>query len=1293
MRIKSIGTLLLLLSSFFTTSLSFGQSAIRFKNDRATPSEDLIYREYFKEYTIATLNTNQVALMLQSQPEFESLNIEFNGQTFTFNLRAHDLRAPHYKLRAATDAGIIEMPRSVNKTYFGYTQHGNHDVRITADDDTFYGLIVQGNDAYYIEPARFIAKSAPANQYLIYRESDNIKRMSHSMCGTRSLPTQEFAPEDNPDHDDHNEGDRARACKVVQIALADDFRMFNEYGSVSEVEDHNMAVINNVLTNYDFEFDDDLQFSIVEIFVATSDPNDPWSNSNDIDNVLDSFTGWGPNGFDNTHDVASLWSARNFDGDVIGLAWLNAVCTSVRYNVLEDFTSNAAFLRVLQAHEMGHNFAANHDAPSSNFIMAPSVNNSNTWSTASINAVNNYIDNIGCLGPCSAPAAPVADFEANPTEGCTPLVVFFDDQSSNSPTSWSWSFPGGSPGSSTLQNPTVTYNTPGTFNVSLTATNSQGSNSITVNNLIEVLPDPVADFDFQVDENTVDFENLSQFADSYDWDFGDGESSTQTNPIHNYDEDGDYTVTLTASNECGSDEYTFEITITTSPFADFDSSDPEGCSPFEVDFYNFSSDNATSFLWSFPGGLPSSSTLFEPTVLYETPGTYNVTLTAYNAAGEDSYSITNYIDVLPGAEADFTWAANGLSVSFNSSASIGDNFSWTFGDGGTSTQENPTHVYSAGGNYIVTLTVTNSCGSNSFSLNVNLTGAPVPSFVASVQSGCSPLIVQFTSTSLGNPTSYNWVFQGGTPATSTLANPVVTYNSPGIYDVQLTVSNAAGSNTLMMNDFINVGSVPFSDFDYFINGLQATFTNQSQNAIGTLWLFGDGEQSNATNPIHVYTEDGLYTVTLIIMGACGNDTSTAQISIQTPPDAGFSHNQINDCTPSVVAFTNESSENATSFLWTFEGGTPSTSTAENPVITYNTPGEFDVTLIAYSAAGSDTMTWTELVSVGASPDAIFLLNTNGTTVNFQNQSDNANGYFWIFGDGNSSSEESPTHDYGSFGTYTVLLIASNDCGDDTMQIVLELSTVPNSFFSYSAHNGCAPFEVQFIDLSQNNPTSWEWTFEGGTPATSTDQNPTITYTTPGDYFVSLHVTNSQGSDVLVLDDVINVAGQPDATFLHQQVENIVSLEYQGLDYDSLHWDFGDGRADNSLNPTVEYNASGHYIITLIVYNACGSDTSSIDVEILILATEASGSIEGGWRIRPNPFNDKLVLYGEPATADELQISLIDAQGQLLTTIPFQHGTGPTTLEINATSLPNGIIFVALRNTSGTATLKGVHLND
>jgi PKD repeat protein len=813
--------------------------------------------------------------------------------------------------------------------------------------------------------------------------------------------------------------------------------------------------------------------------------------------------------------------------------------------------------------------------------------------------------------------------------------------------------------------------------VSLTVTNAQGSNTLTIPNYITVGEEPFADFDYQIDDFTVDFDNQSQFGDSYHWDFGDGESSTLTNPIHVYDEDGVYTVTLTTTNECGSDTYTVEIEIITTPFADFASSDP--------------SDNADSYSWSFPGGSPPSSSLFEPTVLYEIPGTYNVSLTVYNEAGEDTYTAFNYITVFAVPEADFTYVANGLSVSFNSSSSSGDSFLWNFGDGHISSQENPVHVYSSGGTYTVTLTVTSDCGSDVISLIVNVTGAPVADFVADVEYGCAPLVVQFESTSLGNPTSYSWVFQGGVPGTSSLANPVVTYTTPGIYDVQLTVTNASGNNTLLLNDFIEVESPTFSDFDYFINGLQATFSNQSQHSTGSIWHFGDGETSNQNNPVHVYHQDGVYQVMLISTGICGNDTSTAQLTIQTPPQAGFTFIQNDFCIPSAVSFTNESSPNATSFAWTFEGGSPATSNLENPVVTYYTVGSFDVTLIAYSPAGSDTMSWSQLVTVGDIPNAAFLISTNGLSVDFQNQSTDGDTYIWLFGDSNSSTEESPSHTYADFGIYDVILIATNECGNDTMEIIIELSTVPNAFFSFSGHTGCAPFEVQFVDQSQNNPTSWSWTFEGGNPGTSNLQNPLVSYATPGDYFVSLQVQNGQGSDVLVLDDVIHVAGTPDATFSHSQNENIISLEYPGLDYDSLKWSFGDGRTDNSLNPTVEYHVSGSYLIQLIVYNACGTDTADITVEIIISGTSDPAHLEGNWQIRPNPFHDLLLIHGEPATEGTLQIILRDIQGRVLMVDEWNHLAGSSSKEIHSGHLPSGMILVELKNASARTVLKAVHL--
>lgn len=1247
----------------------------------------MTFHQNFKKYTLATLNTENVSTLLRSNGYHSNISLEVNNDVFDFSLIARDVRHEDYVLKAMTENGIVEYPRSPNKTYFGYTQNGHFDVRVTCDEDFFHALIVQGNDVLYIEPARNIVNGTPKNQFVIYWQSDNLKQFDPNVCHPRELPASEARPSE--EHDVIDADSRNRACKVVQIALANDHLMFDKYGSVPDVEDHNTAVINDVLTNYDFEFNDDLQFLVMTIFVATTAGNDPFTTSNDAGDVLDSFSDWATPGFGVTHDIGSLWTARNFTGNTIGLAWLDAVCTSFKYNVLEDFSSNANLLRVLQAHEMGHNFGADHDAAGSPFIMAPAVQNTTQWSAASITSINSYINSVNCLATCAPPAPPIANFTADPTEGCAPLQVFFDDLSQNNPTSWSWSFPGGVPSSSTNQNPIVTYNIPGTFNVSLTVTNAQGSNTKTINNFITVDNEPFADFDYEVDELTVTFTNLSEFGTSYVWNFGDGNTSTQFNPVHTYDEDGTYNVKLTTTSPCGSDMVTYVVTILTLPFADFDAEDVEGCDPFEVQFINFSSDNATSFLWSFPGGSPPTSTAFEPTIVYETPGTYNVTLTAINAAGDDVYTASNFITVNPLPVAAFTHSGSGLQITFNSAGSQGDFFSWNFGDGGTSTAQNPVHTYAQGGTYTVTLTVSNSCGSVQTQQTFTVIGAPVAEFIADVEDGCPVLVVHFTSTSAGNPTSFSWSFQGGNPSTSSLPNPTVTYSTPGSWDVQLTVSNTSGNNTVTYDNFIDIASPTVSDFTSFINGLSATFNNQSSNSTSSLWFFGDGEQSNENNPTHVYNEDGVYTVMLISTGICGPDTSTQQVTIQTPPQAGFSVQQSDFCIPASVSFENQSSNNATSFAWTFEGGTPATSNLENPTVTYFSAGSYNVQLIAFSAGGSDTMTFQNVVSVGDVPSAAFLLSTDVTTVTFTNQSSDANSYIWLFDDGESSTEESPVHTYDNFGTYEVLLIASNTCGNDTMSVIIELGTVPNSFFSYNVHSGCAPFQVQYVDQSQNSPTTWSWTFEGGEPATSSEQNPIITYNVPGTYLVSLTVTNGQGSDALVLDDLIEVSGQPDATFNHSQTENVVALEYLGIDYDSLHWDFGDGRTDNSLNPTVEYNTSGVYEIELVVYNACGTDTSSIFVEI-ITSTSDPLLDNSHWQLRPNPFNDLLNLYGEPSQSGEMYVVMRDVAGRVITSTRLAFGSGPMTKQLNTDHLASGLYLVELKTEKGSTVLKAVH---
>ncbi|HZV68355.1 MAG TPA: PKD domain-containing protein [Saprospiraceae bacterium] len=1283
LRIFSLSSLLIV--TFFSSG--FGQSKIRFNVERATVAEDLAYSKQFKAYTIATLDAKATSDMLRTTDDFNAIELQVGEKTFLFELHAHDLRSPDFKLSVWDENGERTLPRGPNTTYYGYTDAGNYDVRISADDDFFYGMIIQGDNEFYIEPAYDIFPSAEPNQYIMYWESDVINKMGDHACGARQAPLHPTSSDD--DNVSRPETDRSRdVCKTVQIALVDDKLMYLKYqSSIPNVTNHNMAVINNVLTNYDTEFSTDLQFSITQVFVVTG--TDPWTNSLDPGNLLDDFTDWGPSNL-STHDMASLWTNRDFTGDVIGLAWIGAVCSNFKYCVLQDFTSNANLLRVLQAHEMGHNFDANHDAANSGFIMAPSVTNTNSWSTASISKINAYILSINCLSSCSAPAAPIADFDADDTDGCVAFTVHFFDESQNSPTSWLWTFPGGSPGTSTTQNPTIVYNTPGNYNVTLKATNSQGTNTITKTNFISVGDDPFADFDYTQNGLVVTFQNLSIGANSYLWNFGDGNTSTQANPVHAYDEDGDYNVKLTATNDCGTDMITISVEIITAPIAAFDADPTEGCSPMEVEFINQSSSNADSYHWSFPGGSPPTSNAFEPNIVYDIPGTYNVTLTVSNDAGDDVLTKTNFITVFPPPNSTFISTVNGMQVSFNSIGSVGNTYLWNFGDGQTSTTHNPTHVYATGGVYTVTLTVSNDCGNDVQQSSVTLAGTPTAAFSSDVETGCAPLVVHYINQSVGTVTLISWTFQGGTPSSSNLPNPVVTYNAPGTYDVTLTVSNTAGSDDIFMNNFITVFPETVSDFDFNINGSLVNFFNQSSQSTGSVWSFGDGDISDVDNPTHTYDEDGTYTVFLVSTGLCGNDTSSAVITITTPPTANFTFSQQGDCAPVTVQYLNQSSSNATSFNWTFEGGTPSTSTLENPEVTYNTAGTFSIELIAHSPAGDDVFELNQIIVVGEPTEASFLISTTGLTVELENQSIGGTTYFWDFGDGNTSTEANPSHTYAEFGTYTITLTSTNACSEDIATLIIELSTVPNAFFSYDAHSGCAPMTVQFFDQSQNDPTAWLWTFTGGNPESSTLQNPIVSYDVAGDYTVSLRVENSQGADVLVLMDLINVAGIPDANFDHTVNGNFVTLFYPGIDYDSIRWDLGDGRTDVSLNPTVEYFASGQYIISLMVFNACGIDTQSVTVNIEITATHDPLENESKWQIRPNPFGDKFAIYGEPLKNGSMTISLLDVSGKLISRQEWNYSSGPSTIELRGDQLPSGIIFVQLQDGTSPVTLKAVH---
>jgi len=201
---------------------------------------------------------------------------------------------------------------------------------------------------------------------------------------------------------------------------------------------------------------------------------------------------------------------------------------------------------------------------------------------------------------------------------------------------------------------------------------------------------------------------------------------------------------------------------------------------------------------------------------------------------------------------------------------------WDFGDGNTSDEQNPSHVYATAGNFTVKLTVSNNAGSDT-ETKVDYISAVWPEvtadFSADPLSGVAPLEVQFTDESV-NALEWEWNFGDG--GVSTLQNPEYTYLTPGTYTVTLTITGPGGTDTQEMENLISVQfPAPVADFSGDPTGgtapLDVSFVNLSLNGSEYLWNFGDGEFSDEMNPDHEFTLPGTYTVSLTVTGPGGDD--------------------------------------------------------------------------------------------------------------------------------------------------------------------------------------------------------------------------------------------------------------------------------------------------------------------------------------------------------------------------------------------------------------------------------------
>jgi gliding motility-associated-like protein len=824
-------------------------------------------------------------------------------------------------------------------------------------------------------------------------------------------------------------------------------------------------------------------------------------------------------------------------------------------------------------------------------------------------------------------ALPIVNFTATPVTGCFPLPVCFTDNStagSGTVTDWLWDFGDGF--TSTAQNPCHTYTAAGNYNVSLKVTNSLGCiKTLTKANNINISSGVHAAFTNSNPSGcstpaNINFQNQSTGTGvlSYEWNFGDGGTSTLQAPSHSYNNAGTYTVQLIVTNSTGCKDTATHVNSIVIGTVGANFIFPTTiCAGTAFSFTNTSLPTPVSALWTF--GDATSSTNINPVKSYANAGTFTVKLVSNFGACLDS--ITHDITVLPKPTSSFTSnpiaaCAAPLTVNFTNTSTGAVSYQWLFGDGNTSTNANPSNTYTANGTYSVTLITTNASGCTDTLKKIDYINVLPPTGTINnlPQQGCAPLPWTFSSTvsSVDPIVSYQWNF--GAAGTSTLQNPSIVFPA-GIYDIQLVITTAGGcTDTIRVPQGIKSTVKPIANFTATPRDVCAFLPVNFQDlSTGTVtdwhWEFGDGSTSTLQNPIHSYNDTGNFTITLIVSNnGCADTISLINYVHVKPPIARFSM-PIN-CTNRYTKTFVDNSIGADTWDWDFGDGTLH-SNLQNPSHTYASVGTYTVSLTVYNNITGCDYTFSQSLivadEVAAFSASLTELCKNSSTVftatSVHSQPDIVS-YEWNFGDGITGTGNNISHTYLLAGNYDVKLIITdvNGCKDSLTRIQYIHVFGPTANFTPSVSGSCLLTNINFTDQSTTDGihpiTEWQWNYGDGITEILTTPPFSHSYASAGIYSVILTVKDSYGCSVSITKNDLLTISIPVASFVTIDTASCPSKPLYFTNNSTgpsltYLWDFGDNTTSTLFSPVHSYLLDGDYTIKLTVTDIYGCTNTFI----------------------------------------------------------------------------------------------------